>query len=129
MSIIFLAKGTCTMGSTTRDKDGSIIESTPAQFTYDDKGGCVVIGKMDPETMKPAEPVDTVYGDWDAASYLAKALELLKPGRRVNIPNFKEMVQNLWKAERVDICDHCQDYHNCRDCIVNEWKEEAEDDS
>lgn len=123
MSVIFLAKGTCTMGRTTRDKDGNIVESTPAQFSFDDKGGNVVIGKLDPETMKPVEPVDAVYGDWDAAGYLAAVLEQLKPGRKVNIPDFKSMIQRLWSVDRIDLCDYC------RDCIVNQWKEEQEDDS
>ena len=89
----------------------------------------MIVGKLDLETMKPTEPVENVYGDWDAASYLAKALELLKPGRRVNIPDIKSMVQNLWKDAGIDICEHCHDYYNCRDCIVNEWKEEAENES
>ena len=129
MSMIFLAKGTCTMGRTQTDKDGNVVSSTPAQFTADDTGGSVVVGVLDPETMKPVEPVETVYGDWDAAGYLAKALELLKPGRRINIPDFQMLVQNLWKDAGIDICDHCHNFYNCRDCIVNEWKEEAEDES
>ena len=129
MSIIFLAKGTCTMGITTRDKDGNIVESKPAQFTYDDHGGSVVVGELDPETMKPAEPVDNVYGDWDAAGYLAKVLELMNPRRGVNIPDLKAIVQRAYKEDGNDlICDYCHDF-KCRDCIVNEWKEAAEDDS
>lgn len=128
MSMIFLAKGTCTMGLTKRDKDGNIVESTSAKFTYNDNGGSVVVGKLDPETMKPVEPLDAVYGDWDAAGYLGNVLELLKPGRKVNIPDFKAMVQNLWKEEHIDICDHCRGY-NCSNCIVNQWKEEQENDS
>lgn len=127
--MIFLAKGTCTMGMTKKDKDGNIVESTNAQFTADDNGATVVVGKLDPETMKPVEPVDSVYGDWDAAGYLAKALELLKPSRKVNIPDLKSMVQRLWSVDRIDLCDYCRDFHVCRDCIVNEWKEEQEDDS
>lgn len=125
MSVIFLATGTCTMGVTTRDKDGNIIESRPAQFTYDDKGGTVVVGKLDPETMKPTEPVDIVYGDWDAAGYLAEALELLKPRRQVNIPDFKAIIQAFIEKDNIDFCDYCPNL-NCRDCIVKEWKEEAE---
>lgn len=129
MSMIFLVKGTCSMGVTKTDKDGNIVESMPAQFTASDDGGSVVVGKLDPETMKPVEPVESIYGDWDAAGYLAKVLELLKPRRQANIPDFKSMVQNLWRNEGVDICEHCYNFYNCRDCIVNEWKGELENDS
>ena len=126
MSMIFLAKGTCTLGMSKTDKDGNIVKSMPAQFTIDDAGGSVVVGVLDPETMKPVGPVDSVYGDWDAAGYLGKALELLSPGRKTNIPDLKSMAQNLLKVDRTDICEHCQDYPNCRDCIVQEWKDEID---
>ena len=43
MSMIFLAKGTCTLGRTTRDKDGNIIESAPARFIWDKKGGSIAV--------------------------------------------------------------------------------------
>ena len=128
MSVVFLMTGNCTLGSTRQDKDGNVIEHKPAQFTADDAGSCVAVGLLDPETMKPVGPVDSVYGDWDATGYLGKALELLSPGRKTNIPDLKSMVQNLWKVDRIDICEHCQDYLNCRDCIAQEWKEQIEDD-
>ena len=60
MSMIFLAKGTCTFGMTQKDKDGNVVKSMPAQFTASDTGGSVVVGVLDPETMKPVEPVDSV---------------------------------------------------------------------
>lgn len=125
MSVIFLAKGNCTMGILKEDPT----KSTPAQFTADEDGGCIAIGELDPETMQPKEPVTDLYGDWDAAGYLAKVLELMKPRRGVNIPDLKAIVQRAYKEDGNDlICDYCQDF-KCRDCIVNEWKEEAEDDS
>lgn len=124
MSVIFIATGTATMGMTKTDKDGNVVSRTPAQFTIDDTGGSVAIGELDPETMKPKEPVTGIYGDWDAAGYLAKALELLKPRRLVNIPDFKAIILAAEK-DGTDVCDYCQSC-NCSDCIVKEWKEEEE---
>ena len=129
MSMIFLAKGTCTLGMNKTDKDGNIVESTPAQFKWDDTGGSIAIGAMDPKTKEIDEESVSIFGDWDAAGYLQEALELLKPGRKVNIPDLKSMVQRLWTVDHVDLCDYCRDFHNCPNCVVNEWKEEAEDDS
>lgn len=125
MSAIFLATGTCTMGRTQTDKEGNVVSHTPAQFTIDDTGGSVAIGELDPETMKPKEPVTGIYGDWDAAGYLAKALELLKPSRTINIPDLRSMILAAIK-DGTDFCSYCerQGYY-CRDCIIREWEEEA----
>lgn len=128
MSIIFLAKGTATIGMTTRDAAGNVTSHTPAQFTWDDtgKGGSVAIGELDPETLQPKEPITGLYGDWDAAGYLAKAMELLKPRRQVNIPDFKALIQAAIETDNIDICDYCpRAGYDCRDCIVTEWKEEV----
>lgn len=128
MSMIFIATGTCTLGMTKRDKDGNVESSTPARFTWDDKGGSVAIGYMDPASKEINEESVSIFGDWDAAGYLSKALQLIKPRRSVNIPDFKAIVNALWEKDRTDVCDYCRGY-NCRDCIVNEWKEEHEDES
>lgn len=126
MSVFFMARGTCKMGICKRDKDGNIVESTPAQFTFDGTGGSVAIGALDPETMQPSGTIEHLYGDWDAAGYLAKALELLKPNRQINIPDFKAMFQAAYK-DGTDLCDHCRSLSlSCEDCVVKEWKEEAE---
>ena len=124
MSMIFLAKGTCTIGMTKTDKDGNVVESTSAQFTFDGTGGSIAIGEMDPDTKEIKEESVSIFGDWDAAGYLAEAIELLKPRRKVNIPDFKAIIQAAIK-DGVDICDYCQSC-NCHDCIVEEWKEDAE---
>ena len=126
MSIVYLMKGTAHLGRTTRDKDGNIIEHTPAQFTTDNAGGSVAVGLLNPETLIPAGPASGIYGDWDAAGYLAAALELLKPGRKINIPDFKAIIQAAYREDGNDlVCDYCQS-PNCCDCIVKEWKEELE---
>ena len=126
MSVIFLAKGTCTLGINRTDKDGNVVEHTPAQFTIDDAGGSVAVGLLDPETMQPVGPVEGIFGDWNAAGYLEYALELLKPGRKVNIPDFKYIIQSLMR-DGVDICDNCYNFYKCSDCIVKEWMEELDE--
>lgn len=125
MSAIFIATGTCTMGMTKTDKDGNVVSHTPAQFTIDDTGGSVAIGELDPETMKPKEPVTGIYADWDAAGYLTMALELLKPSRTINIPDLRAMILAAIR-DGTDFCTYCerQGYY-CRDCIIREWEEEA----
>ena len=126
MSIVFLMTGNCTLGRTMQDKDGNVIEHTPAQFTQDDVGGCVAVGLLDPETMQPVGPVSGIYGDWDAVAYLEEALKLLKPKRKVNIPDFKHIIQSLIKHDGVDICADCYNFDKCSDCIIKDWKEEME---
>lgn len=126
MSAVFLMTGNCTLGCTRQDKDGNVIEHKPAQFTADDAGRCVAVGLLDPETMQPVEPVSGIYGDWDAAAYLEEALKLLNPKRKVNIPDFKYLIQSIIKHDGVDICDHCHSFYKCSDCIIKDWKEEME---
>ena len=126
MSVIFIASGTCMLGRTTRDKKGNVQESTPAQFTADNAGGSVAVGRLDPETMRPVEPVSGIFGDWDAAGYLEEALKLLKPKRRINIPDFKHIIQSVIRHDGVDICDHCYNFYKCSDCIIKDWMEELE---
>lgn len=50
MSIICIAKGTATIGLTTRGADGQIISQTPARWEHDPDGGCVALWTMNPET-------------------------------------------------------------------------------
>lgn len=127
MSIVFLMKGVCTLGRTKTDKDGNVIESTPAQFTADDAGGSIAVGVLNPKTMQPAGPVSGIFGDWDAAGYMAEALKLLRPNRSVNIPDLKAIVQAAYREDGNDLlCDYCKSM-NCRDCIVREWKEDDSD--
>lgn len=124
MSMIFLGVGSAYMGVNHTDKDGNVTSSEPPRWENDPKGGCIAIGKLNPETMEQDGPAE-VFGDWDAAGYLARALELLKPNRQINIPDIKAVVQAASKAGGEDFfCEHCRSC-NCRDCIINEWKEAA----
>ena len=118
-----MATGQCHLGRTQRDKHGNIIKEIPARFEYAPGGPCVAIGTLDPKTNEVDEITD-IFGDYDAAGYLARAMEHLKPARPVNIPDFAAIVRAATK-DGVDICDYCQGL-NCRDCAVTEWKEDAE---
>lgn len=75
--------------------------------------------------MEPSGPAE-VYGDWDAAAYLRRVVELIHPNRQINIPDLEAMIRAAAKAGE-DICTYCPDC-NCRDCIVNEWKEDPDDE-
>lgn len=78
-----------------------------------------------------------VFGDYQAAEYLRRAVELLQPSRPINIPNFRAIVREAVR-QGVDICECCRPLENqrdgeirhtpaCADCIVREWMEEAEE--
>ncbi len=124
MQIVFLAKGTCTMGLTRIDKDGHIVESSPAQFVGDDAGGSIAVGLMDSQTNEIKEDTVSIYGDWQAADYLREVLDHIKPKRALNIPDFKKIIQAAYREDGCSlVCDYCSSL-NCMDCIVKEWMEE-----
>ena len=80
------------MGRICRDKDGNITEQSTARWDVDPAGGSVAIWPMDPEKMEPSGPAE-VYGDWDAAAYLCRVVELIHPNRQINIPNLEAMIR------------------------------------
>ena len=131
MSALFMAVGTCTLGQTEVDKDGNVVKETKAKFELDPKGGCVIVGriKFTDDGMEQDGPAD-VFGDWDAAAYLAHALKELNPSRKVNIPDFRKIVKSMaahsfdGDCPFIEECDSCV----CRDCIVNQWTEEGEEE-
>jgi hypothetical protein len=67
-----------------------------------------------------------IFGDWDAANYLAKVVELIRPNRQINIPDLEALIRAAYK-DGFDLCQYCPDC-NCRDCIVNEWKGDPDDE-
>ena len=125
MGVIGIGVGTAKMGRICRDKAGNITEQSTARWDADPAGGSVAIWPMDPEKMEPSGPAE-VYGDWDAAAYLRRVVELIHPNRQINIPDLEAMIRAATKAGE-DICTYCPDC-NCRDCIVNEWKEDPDDE-
>lgn len=129
MSLIFLAKGNARMGMNRVDKDGKITESILPKFETAPDGGCIAIGELDSDSMEQNGAAD-IFGDYDAAGYLAKVLELLKPSRQINIPDFRDILRaSQADHDRDYFCEHCRDFgHRCLNCIVTQWREELEDE-
>lgn len=125
MGVIGIGVGDATMGGRTIGADGKVISETPARWTENPAGGCVAIWPMNPETMKPDGAAE-IFGDWQAAEYLARVLDLIHPNRQINVPNLEAMIRKATK-DGFNICDYCPDF-NCRDCIVNEWKGDPENE-
>lgn len=125
MGVIGIGVGDATMGGRTIGADGKVISETPARWTENPEGGCVAIWPMNPETMKPGGAAE-IFGDWQAAEYLARVLDLIHPNRQINVPNLEAMIRQATK-DGFNICDYCPDF-NCRDCIVNEWKGDPENE-
>lgn len=121
MAVIGMGLGTCTLGCKRTDKDGNVISQTPARWEAGPDGGSVAIWPMDPETGEASGPAE-IFGDWDAAGYLARALELIGPRRRTNLPDLPAMIRKA-AADGMDLCEYCAENWNCQDCIVNSWKE------
>ena len=122
MGMIVISVGATQLGSMRTAPNGDVVSVTPAVWKPDSKGGSVAIWPLNPETMEQDGPAE-VFGDWQAAEYLARVLELLHPNRQINVPDLPAMVRAACK-DVMDICHYCHDC-NCRDCIVNEWKGDA----
>ncbi len=126
MRAFFIGRGDCTLGRTTRDAAGNVVEKSGAKWEANPEGGSVAICDIDPNTMQPVGAAE-VYGDWDAANYLKRVLEKLEPSRAVNLPDFQKIVRKAHEEDGVDICETVCEYcdkcgNSCQDCIVNEWR-------
>lgn len=119
MDVICIALGNVTLGTCTRGPDGEVTKKTEPKAEIDPEGCCTMVWTVDSATDQQTAPVQ-IFGDWQAAEYLAYILELLKPKRAVNIPNFESIVK-LAAAEGVNFCEYCLECR-CNDCIVNEWR-------
>lgn len=130
MSALFIGRGECRPGTVKKDAAGNVIEQTGAKWEPNAEGGCVAICDMDPDKMEPTGAAE-IFGDWDAAHFLARVLEKLGPGRPVNVPDFRAILKAAMDdgADEDFFCDYCQRYggYDCRDCIVTEWKEEIKE--
>lgn len=123
--MIFITKGIFYMGITQRDADGNITKQTPPRFEETPDGSCVAVGIINSDTNEQ-EGAAEIFGDWDAAHFLAKTLEYIAPTRPVNIPDFKEIIHKAY-TDGTDICQYCTcNVTPCRDCIVEEWKNDTE---
>ncbi len=92
MGALFIGRGDCRLGTTKRDKAGNVVEQTGAKWEPNAEGGCVAICDMDPDKMEPVGAAE-VFGDWDAAHFLARVLDKLGPGRPTNIPDFRDILK------------------------------------
>ncbi len=125
MGLIGVGVGTTHLGRRQIGADGQTESETKAKWEADPEGGSVAIWPMNPETMEPDGPA-LIFGDWDAANYLAKVVELIRPNRQINIPDLEALIRAAYK-DGFDLCQYCPDC-NCRDCIVNEWKGDPDDE-
>ena len=67
MSVFFIGRGDCRLGTVRRDAAGNVVEKTDAKWEPNDEGGCVAICAMDPDKMEPVGAAE-VFGDWDAGA-------------------------------------------------------------
>lgn len=125
MGVIGIGVGDATLGHREIGTDGQVIRETPAKWEVNPAGGCVAIWPMNPETMEQDGAAE-IFGDWDAAHYLARVVELIHPNRQINVPDLEAMIRVAAK-NGFDICDYCPDC-NCRGCIVDEWKGDPDDE-
>ena len=125
MSALFIDRGDCYLGLTRKDAAGNVVEQTGAKWEPSAAGGCVAICDMDQDKMETVGKAE-IFGDWDAAHYLARVLEKLGMGRPVNVPNFRAILKKAMDdGQGKDyFCDFCERYgYSCRECIVAEWIE------
>lgn len=122
--IICIGRGTATLGRFKRHEDGTTTKESDAQWEPSPFGGSVGIFKMDADTNKVLGPVE-LFGDWQAAEYLERIMELLGPGRTTNLPPLEGIVKKM-AEDGMDLCDYCGGLL-CTDCIVKAWKEEIEE--
>ena len=126
--MIFLAKGTYRLGRSRVDRDGNVIEQIAGKFEWDPNGGSVAVGVLDDESMEQIGTAE-LFGDFDPAGYLARALELLAPTRQGNIPCFEGIVKRMHieYGGGCPLLDYCQG-EICRDCVVQRWMEEVDEE-
>lgn len=92
MGALFIGRGDCRLGLTRTDAAGNVVEKTGAKWEPNADGGCVAICEMDTDKMELVGAAE-VFGDWDAAHYLARVLEKLGSGRPVNVPDFRSILK------------------------------------
>lgn len=127
MSIVCIGIGDATMGRRTLGPNGEVVSETKAHWESNPQGGSVAVWTASEKTDEPEGPVE-LYGDWDAAHYLPRVLELLHPHRQLNVPDLKSMILAAEK-DGYGLCDYCQRHgYDCRDCIITEWKEGHHDE-
>lgn len=82
----------------------------------------MAIVPLNQDTMEPNGPAE-VFGDWQAAQYLAEVVELIHPNRQINVPDLEAMIRRAAK-DGLDLCEYCDGPYMCQECIVKEWRED-----
>ena len=126
MRAIFIGRGDCHLGIIKKDAAGNVVEQTGARWEPNAEGGCIAICDMDPDKMETTGAAE-VFGEWDAAHFLARVLEKLGTGRHANIPDFRAILKTAMDNGQGKnyFCDFCERFgYSCRDCIVAEWMED-----
>ena len=126
--MIFLAKGRCWLGQCTKDRDGNVVTETKARFEADPEGGCIAVGTLDDESMEQIGDAE-IFGDYDHWGFLNRALQLLTPTRPGNMPDFREIFENMYKENPSEGCafrPYC-DRILCADCVCWNWIESIEE--
>lgn len=126
MSLFFVGRGDAILGRVERDANGKETKRINAHWENNPEGGSVAIGTLDPETMQPIGPA-AIFGDWDAAGYLAQVLKELGPGRHINIPDMGDIIKGAIR-DGFEPCEHCTAVGDCPDCVITKWKEEMNDE-
>lgn len=75
---------------------------------------------INPDTMEPDGAAE-ISGDWQAAQYLARVVELIHPNRQINMPDLEAVIQRT-DMDGLGICGYCTDPYMCQDCIVKNGK-------
>ena len=102
MGLIGIGVGTTHLGRRQIGADGQTESETKAKWEADPEGGSVAIWPMNPETMEPDGPA-LIFGDWDAANYLAKVVELIHPNRQINIPDLEGLARPPMSWQYIEI--------------------------
>lgn len=125
MGVIGIGVGTATLGRICRDKDGNITEQSTARWDADPPADRWQSGQWTRRRWNRAGRRRCT-GTGTRPPTSCRVVELIHPNRQINIPNLEAMIRAAAK-DGVDICTYCPDY-NCRGCIVNEWKEDPDDE-
>lgn len=109
---VLIARGTCTLGRVTTDKDGNEISHTPAKFVMDEEGSCFAVCPVEVNEVNDNIDSVTQIGDasvvavFDTDMLLTNVMEQLGIRQR-NTPDLAKLRKKLYKEADVDLCDYC----------------------
>lgn len=125
MGVIGIGVGTAKMGRICKDKAGNVTEQSTARWDADPHrriGGDLANGPGEDGTERAGGGVRRL--GRGRLSPPGGGTDPPKPADQHTGPGGHDPSRR--KAGE-DICTYCPDY-NCRDCIVNEWKEDPDDE-